>query len=53
MDNILFELYKDNKISNLKISTGEKLRLYKRREIIKSMRFLRKLGRKLREDLAR
>ena len=42
-ENILFELYKDKK-ANLKISTGEKFRLYKRRETIRSIRFLRKLG---------
>jgi activator of 2-hydroxyglutaryl-CoA dehydratase len=39
-------------IQDLKKSTCDKKRLNKRREIIKSMRFLRLMGKRLREDLA-
>ena len=42
-----------NQIQKLKVSTGEKERLQKRREIIKSMRFLRQTGKTLREQLAK
>lgn len=43
------ELFRD-KIRNIKTSTSEKVRLLKRREIVKSMKFIRKLGTQLREQ---
>ena len=45
----LVELFEDDKIMNLKISTNEKRRLLKRREIVKSMKYIRNLGRDLRK----
>ena len=47
----IVQLYKKDKIKNLKIATGDKKRLQKRREIVISMKFLRKLGKKLREEM--
>jgi len=41
----------EERIRQLKISTGEKQRLHKRREIVKSMKFIRILGSKLRREL--
>lgn len=38
-------------IASLKVSTQDKQRLHKRREIIISMKFIRKLGKKLRDEL--
>jgi len=43
------ELFEDDKVMNLKISTNEKRRLLKRREIVKSMKYIRNLGRDLRK----
>jgi hypothetical protein len=45
-DNKLFS----DKIENLKISTIDKQRLLKRKETVKSMKFLRRMGEKLREE---
>jgi len=42
------DFFEDDKISNVKISTNEKMRLLKRREVVKSMKFVRNLGRELR-----
>ena len=39
-------------IKDLKVSTGDKKRLQKRREIIKSMKFLRQTGKRLRDELS-
>lgn len=38
-------------IASLKVSTQDKTRLHKRREIIISMKFIRKLGKRLRDEL--
>ena len=38
----------EDKVENLKFSTGDKQRLIKRREMVKSMKFLRKTGNQLR-----
>jgi hypothetical protein len=38
-------------IQKLKISTNDKVRLKKRRETIRSMKFIRKLGTQLREEI--
>ena len=43
------DFFEDDKIGNVKISTNEKMRLVKRREIVKSMKFIRNLGRELRQ----
>ena len=42
------DFFEDDKAWNVKISTNEKMRLLKRREIVKSMKFIRNLGRELR-----
>jgi hypothetical protein len=42
-------LYADN-IKNLDFSSQDKQRLIKRREIVRSLKFLRKMGEKLREE---
>lgn len=39
-----------DKTENLKFSTSDKQRLFKRREIVKSMKFLRRMGEKLRDE---
>ena len=39
-----------NKTTSLQFSTGDKKRMIKRREIVKSMKFLRKMGEKIREE---
>lgn len=38
-------------IASLKISTIDKQRLHKRREMIISMKFIRNVGKRLRDDL--
>ena len=43
------DFFEDDKVQNVKMTTNEKLRLIKRREIVKSMKFIRKLGRELRQ----
>jgi hypothetical protein len=50
-EEIFFELYKNDRAKNLKISSGDKKRLHKRREVVRSLKFLRKMGKKLREDM--
>lgn len=48
--NIFDQQLSSNYISNLFLSTADKKRLLKRREIVRSMKFLRKMGEKLREE---
>jgi len=48
-----FHLFDNKYLSNketLKHSTSDKQRMFKRKETVKSMKFLRKMGEKLREE---
>lgn len=44
------DLFEDDRILNVKISTNEKMRLLKRRDIVKSMKYIRNLGKQLRSQ---